>query len=205
MTVGMLAIAAASTLFLRSIGENIIDPRNLLGANLSDLGQHLLTLLGCYELSAAAIESAWGDKPIRYWRLAAVIFTAGMVITYRLGGAWSIPSDDFQLSDPMSLLNDWIVLTTILIAFAIVLLVSLDTMITGPLRLTMILMYALATIAIGCNAAVAILLIAEPTWVHARYHEWATKWTMAALWVLAIAGVPALRDMWPRRHDPHPH
>jgi hypothetical protein len=169
VTIGMLAMAIASTLFLPFVGERIIDPRNLLGANLSDLGQHLAALLGCYELSAAAIECARGERwPIRYLRLAAVIF----------------------------------VLTSLLASFVIVLLVSLETMILGPQRLTMILMYCLATIAIGRSGTIAVLLVVAPDWVRSQYHEWVMNWSVVGHSVLAIVGIAGLRDAWMRRQEP---
>lgn len=203
MTIGMLAMAIASTLFLPFVGERIIDPRNLLGANLSDLGQHLFALLGCYELSAAAIECARGERwPIRYLRLAAVIFAAGLILTYWLGDEWTTPSDEFQLSDPWSLAHDWIVLTSLLASFVIVLLVSLETMILGPQRLTMILMYCLATIAIGRSGTIAVLLVVAPDWVRSQYHEWVMNWSVVGHSVLAIVGIAGLRDAWVRRQEP---
>ena len=143
-----------------------------------------------------------------HWQLLLAILlgpfgiAVGLIITYCLGGEWTTASDEFQLGDLWSLAHDWINLASILGAFVILLLASLEAMITGPRRLTMFLMYALAIIVIGCIGTTAVLLIAEPSWVHTEYHSWTVKWTTAGLWVMGIAGIPTLRNEWPHRHDP---
>ncbi len=198
----MLAISAASALLYRSFGEHVVDPRNLFGANLSDLGEHLLALFGCWQLSAAAIETHWEDPPIRPWRLAGLGFAAALIATYVVGDEWTKPSEEFQLSDGWSLAHDWLYLIGLLATVIVVLLVSLQTMIAGPRRLSMFLMYLLATIVIGCIGTIAILLIAQPGWVHAHYYAWATKWTTAGLWVMGAAGIQAFWDAWVDRQEP---
>lgn len=198
----MLATITASILLTHRVGERLIDPRNLFGANLSDLGQHLFALLGCYQISAAAIESAWGDRLIKYWRAAALLIAVALILTYRFSGAWTTASEEFQLSDSWSLAHDWLNLISILACFIAVLLASVEIMVVGPRRLSMFLMYCLATIVIGCIGTAAILLVAEPDWVHAEYHAWVTKWTNLGLWVMGAAGIPALWDAWKHRDEP---
>lgn len=199
----MLAISAASALLFRSFGERIVDPRNLFGANLSDLGQHLLALFGFWQLSAAAIETHWEDPPIMPWRLAGLGFAAALITTYMVGGEWTAPSEEFQLSDGWSLAHDWLNLISLLATVIVVLLVSLQTMLVGPRRISMILMYVFATIMIGRIGTVVVMLLAQPAWVHAHYYEWATKWATVGLWVMGAAGIPAFWEAWIGRQEPH--
>lgn len=203
MTIGMLAIAIASTLYLRHVGEDLIDPRNLLGANASDLGQHLFTLLGCYELGANAIATAWGPHPLRYWRPMMAALAVGLVLTYRLGREWTVPAEEFALTDAASLVHDWISLAGLIVAFGVVSVAAAKTMKIAPCRRnSMVLMYLLGAIGIACPATVGILLIIAPAWIQRSYHDFAAGWTIPALIILGLAGIPGLLAAWRRRNEP---
>lgn len=204
MTLGMLAMAAASTLFLRSVGDRGIDPRMLFGANAGNLAQHLLTIAGCYELGAMALETARPDWA-KHWRGFTSAIAVTLIITYRIGTQYRIPAPEFTLTGGPARTHQWLILMSVGATF-LVLTASAIRRIRddGPdERLSMIFLAYLGIAGAGCNAMVGALMIADPAVVASSYHRIATFWSIPALIFLGLAGIPGFASAWARRFDPH--
>lgn len=188
----MLAVATASTLFLAWVGSARVDPalRPFAGANISLLAQHLLTILGCYELAGCLLPV----ERLRCWRTFTLVIGAALSVTYLCGNAFQMPTREFDPLDAWGVAHDWLFLGHLIATFGVVLTVTIANYHSrGPdLRLSMALMFGLGTLGLTFNVAVGILFVAAPQYLAANYHTIATAVTIPALILLAAAGIPGL-------------
>jgi hypothetical protein len=206
MTLGMLAIIVSAILFTRRLGEDIIDPLMIFGANTSDLGQHLFTVAACYEFGALALETGRRERWLTRWRIFIASIGIALATTYRISRQYTDPSDEFTLGGAPARAHQWLLLATLTATFLMVLLSSIKGMPIGGTGGTQSLIFmALAGIVgVGSNIVVAALMIADPSVVASSYHSLARVCTIAVLIFLGLAGMFGLASAWARRHDPRP-
>jgi hypothetical protein len=209
MTLGMLAIAVASFLFVPAIGERRIDPAlAVFGANASDVAQHLLTVAACYQFGAMTFRGHTKERLyLKCWRVFAVAVAVGMIVTYRAGDYWRIAAEEFELDGTANLAHNWLIVVALLATFTLVTVSAIQDVRDGRaesprLQLSILASLILGLVGVGCSAVTGVLLIVDPTYIRESYNQFAGVWTIPALIALTVAGVPGLVAAWHRRDDP---
>src|SRR5438128_7511566 len=108
VTAGMLIIAAATALFVPSVGEQTIaHALRFAGANVSNLAVGLLTMLFCCWLVVSLTARDWTRRKLWCWRAFPITAALTTLAAYPLSDQLRIPADEFELHDPGSMVAYW--------------------------------------------------------------------------------------------------